>query len=143
MSLSSALRPLRLLAVAVVALASFLALGSVASAQTECPEPPPYGGPVTSVPEPGGPDGPNGPGGTTTPTVCSETVTSLPPPVTEPEPPLNIDNPDPTVLPSVSTRGLALTGGDVIGLVAIGGGALAVGAALVLATRRRRALEIA
>ena len=49
----------------------------------------------------------------------------------------------PTVLGRTETRGLAVTGGDVLGLVAIGGGAVAVGSALVLAARRRRSLELA
>jgi hypothetical protein len=49
----------------------------------------------------------------------------------------------PTVLPRTEVRGLAITGGDVIGLAAIGGGAVAVGTALVLAARRRRSLELA
>ena len=49
----------------------------------------------------------------------------------------------PTVLPRTETRDLAFTGGDVLGLVAIGGGAVVVGSALVLAARRRRSLELA
>ena len=50
---------------------------------------------------------------------------------------------EPTVLARTETRGMAFTGGDVLGLVAIGGGAVAVGTALVLAARRRRSLELA
>lgn len=125
MSPSSAPRPLRLLAAALLALASFLALGSVASAQTDC-----YGGPVS----PGGQ--PEVCGSSTVPpsTVPSSTV----PETSVPDEPTT----EPTVLGVSQTR-FALTGGDVVGLVAIGGGALAVGAALVLATRRRRALEVA
>jgi LPXTG-motif cell wall-anchored protein len=49
----------------------------------------------------------------------------------------------PTVLAETETRGLAVTGGDVVGLLAIGGGAVAVGGALVLAAKRRRSLELA
>ena len=44
----------------------------------------------------------------------------------------------PTVLAETQTRGMAFTGGDIIGIVAIGGGAVAIGTALVLAARRRR-----
>jgi hypothetical protein len=47
------------------------------------------------------------------------------------------------VLPRTETRNLAFTGGDVVGLVAIGGGAVVVGSVLVLAARRRRSLELA
>ncbi len=50
---------------------------------------------------------------------------------------------EPTVLGTTQTRDMAFTGGDVVGLVAIGGGAVAVGAALVLAARKRRSLELA
>ncbi|CAN5423919.1 hypothetical protein BH18ACT1_BH18ACT1_02180 [soil metagenome] len=128
-SYSSALRPLRLLAVALVALASFLVLGSVATAQTgeDC-----YGGPV-------------GPGGTVG--VCGSS-TSIPeppttlPPETEVSPPTSAGTTPPTVLGTSESR-FAVTGGDVLGLVAIGGGAVAVGAALVVAARRRRTLEVA
>jgi hypothetical protein len=44
----------------------------------------------------------------------------------------------PTVLAETQTRGMAFTGSDVIAIVAIGGGAVAIGTALVLAARRRR-----
>jgi hypothetical protein len=50
---------------------------------------------------------------------------------------------EPTVLGTTQTRDMAFTGGDVVGLVAIGGGAVAVGTALVLAARKRRSLELA
>ena len=49
----------------------------------------------------------------------------------------------PTVLAETQTRDLAFTGGDMVGLAAIGGGAVAIGTALVLAARRRRSLELA
>ena len=68
-------------------------------------------------------------------TICGTSVPNTPPseaPTTEA-----------TVLGTTETRGLAVTGGDVVGLVAIGGGAVAVGTALVLAARKRRSLELA
>jgi hypothetical protein len=72
-----------------------------------------------------------GPYGNTVPTVQGTT--------TVPEEPTTT----PTVLGTSQTRDLAFTGGDLVGLVAIGGGAVAIGTALVLAARRRRSLELA
>ena len=66
-------------------------------------------------------------------TVCANVIVPEPVPETT----------KPTVLGTTQTRGMALTGGDVVGLVAIGGGAVAVGTALVLAARKRRSLELA
>jgi hypothetical protein len=71
-----------------------------------------------------------GPYGNTVPTVQGTTTVPT-------------EEPTPTVLGRTETRGLAFTGGDLVGLVAIGGGAVAVGTALVLAARRRRSLELA
>jgi hypothetical protein len=65
-------------------------------------------------------------------TVCGTVQTTAPPATTKA-----------TVLAKTETRGLAFTGGDVVGLAAIGGGAVAIGTALVLAARRRRSLELA
>jgi hypothetical protein len=66
-------------------------------------------------------------------TVCGTvTVPTTPPETTKP-----------TVLAETQTRDLAFTGGDMVGLAAIGGGAVAIGTALVLAARRRRSLELA
>ncbi len=70
------------------------------------------------------------PYGNTVPTVGG---TSIPEPETT----------EPTVLGNVVENDMAFTGGDVVGLVAIGGGAVAVGTALVLAARKRRSLELA
>jgi hypothetical protein len=47
----------------------------------------------------------------------------------------------PTVLGRTQTR-FGVTGGDMVGIAAIGGGAVAVGTALVLAARRRRTAEL-
>jgi hypothetical protein len=47
----------------------------------------------------------------------------------------------PTVLGKTQTR-FGVTGGDMVGIAAIGGGAVAVGTALVLAARRRRMAEL-
>jgi disulfide bond formation protein DsbB len=47
----------------------------------------------------------------------------------------------PTVLGRTQTR-FGVTGGDMVGIAAIGGGAVAVGTALVLAARRRRMAEL-
>jgi hypothetical protein len=104
---SRLLRPLRLLAAGLVAVASLALFGSVAAAQTDDD---PYGGPPPSVERT-----------TTVPTVPETT--------------------QPTVLGRVVERDFAFTGGDVVGLIAIGGGAAAIGTALVLASRRRRAFE--
>jgi hypothetical protein len=65
-------------------------------------------------------------------TVCGTTTVPTTPETTKP-----------TVLAETQTRGLAFTGGDLVGLAAIGGGAVAIGTALVLAARRRRSLELA
>jgi Na+-transporting NADH:ubiquinone oxidoreductase subunit NqrB len=65
-------------------------------------------------------------------TVCVREVTTVPETTTKP-----------TVLAETQTRDLAFTGGDMVGLAAIGGGAVAIGTALVLAARRRRSLELA
>ncbi|MCI3949429.1 MAG: hypothetical protein K0R11_1363 [Acidimicrobiales bacterium] len=70
------------------------------------------------------------PYGNTVPTVGG---TSIPAPETT----------EATVLGNVVENDMAFTGGDVVGLVAIGGGAVAVGTALVLAARKRRSLELA
>lgn len=70
------------------------------------------------------------PYGNTVPTVGG---TSIPEPETT----------EPTVLGNVVENDMAFTGGDLVGLVAIGGGAVAVGTALVLAARKRRSLELA
>jgi hypothetical protein len=48
---------------------------------------------------------------------------------------------EPTVLGTSQTR-FGVTGGDMAGIAAIGGGAVAVGTALVLAARRRRMGEL-
>jgi hypothetical protein len=111
---SRILRPLRLVAASLVALVSLTVFASAASAQsTDC-----------SVPRYGG----------TLPTVCGTQQT--PPAPTTPE------TTSPTVLGATQSR-FAMTGGDMVGLAAIGGGAAAIGAALVLAARRRRALDLA
>ncbi len=73
-----------------------------------------------------------GPYGNTVPTVQGTTTVPTP-----------TEKTTPTVLGTTQTRGMAFTGGDVLGLVAIGGGAVAIGTALVLAARRRRSLELA
>jgi hypothetical protein len=73
-----------------------------------------------------------GPYGNTVPTVQGTTTVPSEAPTTSP-----------TVLGTSQTRDLAFSGGDVVGLVAIGGGAVAIGTALVLAARRRRSLELA
>jgi len=73
-----------------------------------------------------------GPYGNTVPTV--QGTTTLPTPT---------ERTTPTVLPNVIENDMAFTGADVIGLVAIGGGAVAIGTALVLTARRRRSLELA
>jgi len=57
---------------------------------------------------------------------------------TVPEPP---DTTEPTVLGDTQTR-FGVTGGDMAGIAAIGGGAVAVGTALVLASRRRRMADL-
>jgi len=107
------LRPLRLVAASLVALFSLTLLASAASAQTCTTTGEPYGGTIC--------------GTSTVPTV----------PDTAPR------GTEPTVLGTTQTRGMAFTGGDVVGLVAIGGGAVAVGTALVLVARKRRSLELA
>ncbi len=107
------LRSLRLVAASLVTLVALTLFASAASAQsTDC-----------SLPEYGG----------TVPTVCGTSQT--PPPPTTPE------TTRPTVLGTSQSR-FAVTGGDVVGLAAIGGGAAAIGGALVLAARRRRSLEL-
>jgi hypothetical protein len=64
-------------------------------------------------------------------TVCgSSTVPDTEPPTTKP-----------TVLGTSQTR-FGVTGGDMVGIAAIGGGAVAVGTALVLAARRRRIADL-
>jgi hypothetical protein len=107
------LRTLRLLAAGLVAVVTLTLLGSAAAAQTDDR----YGGTSTV---------PTIEGTTTVPTTVETSETT-----------------EATVLGRSEERGFAITGGDVIGLVAIGGGAVAVGTALVLAARRRRALELA
>ena len=110
---SPILRPLRLLAASLVALVSLALLTSVASAQTDsCTPSTLYGGTVP-------------------PTVCGTSTSRVTVPSTSP-----------TVLANTVDRGLAFTGGDIAGLLAIGGGAVAVGTALVLAARRRRSFEL-
>jgi len=108
-------RTLRLVVATAVALVSLTFLASAASAQTaEC-----------TVQRYGG-------------TICGTTTVPTTPPSEAP-------TTSPTVLGTSVERGggLALTGGDIVGLVAIGGGAVAIGTALVLAARRRRSLELA
>lgn len=65
-------------------------------------------------------------------TVCGTSITST---TEAPE------TTEPTVLGTSQTR-FGVTGGDMVGIAAIGGGAVAVGTALVLAARRRRMAEL-
>ncbi len=64
----------------------------------------------------------------------------LPPPATPEAGPDVIAQPE--VRGTQAQRGLPVTGGDVLGLAAIGGALVAVGAIAVVSTRRRRTGEL-